>query len=74
MAEIEVQMDIQVKMARLQLLINRFESGTEQPGDYAEAVGIVQYLTELVQARNDSPQTMFINILLTVFNRLSGRM
>ena len=74
MANVEVTADINAKMTRLDVIIQRMNTINQQPGDFTEAVAIVEYLTQLLQARRDRWQTAAIIRLLRAWNRATGRM
>ena len=58
MANVQVTMDMNVKFARLQLILNRFQNGVVRTRDVNEAIEIVEYLADLLEARRAAGRTM----------------
>ena len=70
MANVQVEQDVTQKLARLDHLVNGFNNGIITIDKLAEAIEIIAYLTQLLQARRDETKTVAIIRLL----RRNGKM
>ena len=60
MANVVVAHDLNVKLARLQLIITRFQNGVVRMADVIEATEIAEYLADLIEARRNTAATMAV--------------
>ena len=73
MANVQVTQDLNVKRRRLQVLVNRLNSGGLQYHEIQEAIQILEYFTELAELRRNRLHTLAIVRILRQWNRITQR-
>ena len=73
MANVEVTDDYMTKIQRLIVILRRFQTRTEVPGDFTEALQIVTYLRQLLQEIRSQHTTRLINRILRRWNQANGK-
>ena len=71
MANTQVMQDLTVRMGRLQVLVNRLNSGGLQYHEIQEAIQILEYFAELAELRRNRLHTMAIVRILRQWNRMT---
>ena len=69
MANVQVTQDLNVKRGRLQVLVNRLNSGGLQYHEIQEAIQILKYFAELAELRRNCLHTSAIVRILRQWNR-----